>query len=317
MAPLPDSLAASSAKTGRRGLGASFRFNLRELLIVTMLVAVLFAWWRDHREQANRHLVYQEQIHRLTKRRYYFAPVTIPLTLAPGAPGESYQGEYSPATTNSATAYFASTVAAERGVRESLDENASVSSTDFLASLRRGTDAEFQSSLAHYCSHVDLQSLDELLPLLSDTRPFVRQRTLLTLSCTRQHPERAIPAMTPLLADPDLKTAQTAIDAIGSYAHLATEAMPALVAIMQQDDSPLAVHAALAVNQVDYRLDIGPRLAELLSSPHDFVRARAIRELGQHAERDLVEAALVGAYGREPNPTLKLAILDTLNDLDR
>ncbi len=93
--------------------------------------------------------------------------------------------------------------------------------------------------------------------------------------------------------------------------------MPDLVAIMEQDDSPLAVHAALAVHQVDYRRDIGPRLAQLLSSPHDFVRARVIRELDQHAERDDVEAALVAAYGRESNYALKLALLDALNDLDR
>jgi hypothetical protein len=319
MAPLSQPPGAPpSALSGRGRPFAGLRFNLRELLLVTMLVAMMLAWWRDHREQVARHQVFQEQINRLNKWRGYTPRVLIPLSLAPGIEGETYYEEYSPAGTSSAAAYFASTSAADPTASDTdFGTSGPTSTQELVEAICHGTEAEFQRSLARQSTALDAQSFDKLLPWLNDSRPLVRQRTLVALNCTRQYPERAIPAILPRLADPDLKTAQAAIDAIAGYAHFASEAMPALVAIMEQDESPLAVHAALAVHQVDYRRDIGPRLAQLLSSPHDSVRARVIGELDQHAERDDVEAALVAAYGREPNHTLKLALLDALNDLDR
>jgi hypothetical protein len=319
MAPLFQHPGATPPASPNRGRpSASFRFNLRELLLVTALVAVMFAWWRDHREQVNRQQVFQEQIHRLNKNRIHTSRVLIPLSMAPGMDGETYHEEYLPGGMPPAAEYFASTSTAEpRASGPDVAPAPQANVPELVEAICHGTDADFQRLLARRSTALDAPSFDMLLPWLNDSRPLVRQRTLVALNCTRQYPERAIPAMIPLLADPDLKTAQAAIEAIAGYAHFATEAMPDLVAIMEQDDSPLAVHAALAVHQVDYRRDIGPRLAQLLSSPHDFVRARVIRELDQHAERDDVEAALVAAYGRESNYALKLALLDALNDLDR
>jgi hypothetical protein len=95
----------------------------------------------------------------------------------------------------------------------------------------------------------------------------------------------------------------------------AAEASDALRAKMNDGASPLAAIAALSLDQIDSSEDIGPRLVELLRSPHRLVRITAIRNLADHVEPDDVERALALHYPGEADEGVKQEIARALNKL--
>jgi HEAT repeat protein len=86
---------------------------------------------------------------------------------------------------------------------------------------------------------------------------------------------------------------------------------------MDDNESTLAVIAAVALDQIDSREDIGPRLIELLKSPHRQVRMAAVGHLPDHVDREEAERVLAGHYASETDELVKRAIARALNKLQQ
>jgi hypothetical protein len=281
-------------------LTAPLRFQLRDLLLATLLVGMALAWWRDHRQQASRLALYERQIGRFqaggsASRR------PSPLEFEEKIQGARRRSE----STRANGAARLSTGPPPLPPPPGLDE--------FLKLVEHGSDSDYIAGLVAYSlSEPGEAAAPGLIDLLDHPRTAIRRRALESLGKLRVSPEIAVPAMIGRLSDSGDGVASAAAVALGRFGQDAQAALPALVAVMNDDDSPAAAAAAKAIYNIDSR-DIGPRLIDLLESPHAGVRIHAAMILYEHSDPQLAERALIKAYASESDKSVQTAIIDALN----
>lgn len=279
------------------------RFKLRDLLLVTLLVAIALAWWRDHREQASRLKLYQRQVAQLQAGGAGRRRLT-PLEIEIGMQSARHTLERRRSTTSDRPA-----------LPDPLLPPPPPSLDEFLELLEVGSDRSYIEALVAYdVVEPNPEAGDRLLALLDNRRPLIRLRAVQSLGQLQAAPAAtAVPALIALLDDPAEGIANEAIGALGRYGQDSKQAIPALTALMNDDNSPAAVFAALAISRIESDHDIGPRLIELLRSPHEPVRIRAASVLYEHADPQLAERALTRAFAAERREPVRTAIIDALN----
>jgi HEAT repeat protein len=161
------------------------------------------------------------------------------------------------------------------------------------------------------------EAIPGLIELLSDQNPVVRAHALQALGRLRGSPSVVAPAIVPLLDDADENVRVAAVLALGNAALREEAATSALRSKMDDNESTLAVIAAVALDQIDSREDIGPRLIELLKSPHRQVRMAAVGHLPDHVDREEAERVLTEHYYNETDELVKRAIARALNKLQQ
>jgi hypothetical protein len=258
---------------------AWMRFQLRDLLLITAIVAVAVAWWLDHRRLTRRIELYEMQVSRLRfelddARKWG-------VSVVPSQPAQS-RFKYA---------------------------------NEFLAVLDPKVDwYVFQDEMTLFKnSPMASSSVPLLIARLEDPEPEVRTRALSALGVIKQNPEQSVPAIIPHLNDAHANVAWHAANALGEFGPDAASAVGALRAKFHDDDSPIATHAGLMWTQIDPSADIGSRMLALIHSPIRENRWRAVAALPKHMDRLRVESALSKLFETEEDKEIRTMIADALN----
>ena len=283
----PNTLAATSTILRTDSHISGFRFQLRDLLLAVLLVALALGWWLDHRKLAARLKVYQHQISRMRARPQY-----APLAGTSAEIVEAARATLRARTPPSADA-FVSAVS---------DPN--ISEGSFLDMCSRMAGSPFRE-----------EAILDITPLLADPQAAVRRRAVSAIRFMRSSPSTVVPALVPLIDDVDQQTANLAVVTLGSFGSDARPALPALKAKMQDSSSRLAAACAISVHSIDPEDDVRPAIIGLLKSPHADVRSQVVGLLSRYFSAEEIEEKLLGMFESERDQSVRIAILDELNKL--
>jgi HEAT repeat protein len=282
----------SHPQPGSSTAGSGWRFQLRELLWLILLVALGLAWWRDHQQQAVRAELYERQIAQLHRPS---------LSDSERFELERYRQERSP---NSS--------------RLSLGSPISPSATpeEFVRIVAAGDQNAFHQALHSFARSAQAhESIPGLIALLTDSRS--GHMAIQALGRIEGSPETVVPAVIPLLDHPNPNLVMAALQALHVRRSAARQAIPVLTAKMNDASSPLAVTAAIALKDIDPGFDLSKRLAEFLHSPLAEVRAAAVLNLESHIGPEEIEQLLTEMYPAERDESVRRAIANTLNRISR
>jgi HEAT repeat protein len=279
-----DASAPKSVATPISGL----RFQLRDVLVLVLLVALGFGWWRDHRTLTRRLEIYELQVARLSERPPRFA--------------------------SDVPSVFMSD-AIERA-RQQIRDQKPPSVDEFLEAVAVPKDMSFLRMATALSSSPDREeAVPKLIQLLAHPSAQVRNRAVIAIRFLHSSPSEVVPALVPVLSDPHDPNAFEAALALGCFGSDAKPALPALKAKMRDPTSHVAAMAALSVHEIDPDEDIRPVLIDLLQSSHAKVRSQAVNELHRYFDSETIERMLIEMFARERDQSVRTAILDGLNSL--
>ena len=266
------------------------RFGLGTLLTVVLVLSLLLAWWRDHRDLAasleftkarteSLEDLFREQ-HRVGGRNGSFGGMASSLALQ----GSSLQDSFADA-----------------------DDY-----VDFVLTTSDFSEAESTFYLLPqypYAQHV----VERLLQQKGSPQVQVRRRVAHAFQRIALVDDSNVRDLATMLNDPDYEVQQAAIRAITEHGQRAASALPTLRVQAANDHSPIAVECLWAINTIEPMSDIGPRLIELLQHEHTDCRRQAVQSLPRYVPRETVTAVLTNMYFREPDGSIKKAIILAIN----
>ncbi len=305
--------------TTARVVASGWRFQLRELLLLILLIAVALAWWRDHQQQTKRQELYERQIGQLQERRGASVSATELVLEQYKQSLAQYQMELAQHR-NELERYQLERLAWTTRSYQPFQprSTATVTPAEFLQIMRKGENNSFHSALQPFLASANAsEAIPELIKLLANPNPTVRGQSVQSLGRLRGSPETTVPALIPLLSDPERFVRNAAAYALGAFRSDAKTAIPALTALMNNDDDPTAVTAIIVLSEIDSQHKPASRLIELLSSPNVTVRATAVMQLDRYVEAEEIERVLSEMYASEDNEQVRRAIARTLNETGR
>lgn len=143
----------------------------------------------------------------------------------------------------------------------------------------------------------------------------IRVRALATLGKIHRHPDTIVPAFISFLSDENPGIRWHAALALGQFRGDAAAATPALLAQMNDDQSPIAAFSAEMLREIDRAIPIENRLIDLLSQQEGANRNRAIdtlADLGTPTAR----SARVGAFRGETNKQTSNQLAQAIRSTD-
>jgi len=154
----------------------------------------------------------------------------------------------------------------------------------------------------------------------------IRARALMTLAWiaqlgNMQHDDVVVAKLIPLLNDRSLwkdESVELRFNVFGVLREMgksATSAVPALRQVMLDDSCPAAALAAVTINAIDPSVRIGDRLSQLLDSECRENREVAAQCLVEHVLPDIAERLLTRRHAREQSPHVRERIAGSLNQL--
>lgn len=271
-----------------------FRFRLRTLLLSVLFVGIIAAWLTD-RARLNSRLQQSQLESRILKEQLAAMQSQLAENLGQMAPSGTW-GQPS---------------------------DRWASADEFLEMLTTTSDDEEFFSLANSLAETDAQvfhdSINRLTGLLSASDARSRQRALITLRFMRhyrpermtKHSDSIVSAIIPLLSDPDKNV--EAIGTLQSFGSEARDAIEPLRSIMNDDNAWFAPAAAVAIAQIDPVIEIGPRLAELVTRHPDWYTAAF--HLGAHMESHQARRILMKAYEDDEDELKRSGLIQALNQI--
>jgi len=244
-----------------------FKFTIREVVLLTVIVGLSLGWWLDRRHIASE-LAALRRANELAKSEPRFMI------------GESVQTE-KPASTLTGQQFI-------KALRET---------RDWYEFADRTADPFVKTSTAD-------EALPELIALLGDSDQEVRTRAACTLGKMKRKPDRIVPPLIPLLEDEVPNVRWHAAFAIQQFGPEAKSAIPALMKQVDTIESPIAAFAADVIQSIDPDANMEASLIRLLRHTTLENRRRAVAGL-THSSSERVKAALVDAFEREMDSELK------------
>jgi hypothetical protein len=280
-----------------------YRFTLRDLLVLMLLIGLGLGWWTDRRRMESRlELAELRILHlRADQRNYRALQEELRQRLAEA------ESAASTATPHDRPPPFS---AAE----------------ELTAFVRTGPPLGFppQGRAYHWFASpvrdargtlAAQEAVPELADLLADHDEHVRARAAWAVGVVAEpHPE-VTSKLIPLLDDPAPTVQWHAANALGEFRAAAEAAIPALEALMQEDECPIAAFATVCITRIDSRRTFGPRLAQLAVNRHSQNRKQAILQLRYHMPHDEVAQVLTTAFASEGDPEVRNTIAIVLNQL--
>lgn len=252
------------------------QFNILNLLMATVLCAVFLAWWKTSSSLRDT----QSQLDTMLR----------PRQVTPTPEGYWIQPQV-------------------------LDKQ-DISPDEFLTVLRTGNSDEFDDMANSFAgSDVADESISMLLELTVDNDAGIRARALSTLGRMHRHADVVVPGFIAQLSSEDVGIRWYAITALGNLKGHARAAVPTLMEQLEDDNSPTAVSAAVALRQIAPEIPTEARLIELLPTQTGHNRNRAIdalADLGTSPARD----ALVRAFKTEKDSELRSQIGHAIKRVD-
>lgn len=265
---------------------SGLRFQLRDVLILILLVALGLGWWRDHQTLTRRLEIYELQVARLNER-----PPRIELP----------------------SAFVRDAV--ERA-RQQARKQEPPSVDEFLAAVAIPKDMSFIGMATALNGSPDCdEAVPGLIQLLAHPNAHVRNRAINAIRFLHSSPSEVVSALIPVLSDPHEQNAFDAAVTLGSFGSDARPALPALNAKMRDPTSHFAAMAALSVHEIEPDQDIRPILINLLQSSHARVRSQVVNELPRYFDSEAIEQKLIEMFASERDKKVRTDILDELNRL--
>lgn len=202
---------------------------------------------------------------------------------------------------------------------------------DFISAVEREYDdghisSGFASELAH-AKEADFEAtVQRLIPLMSSPQAHVRKNALSVLSGTfyfgysrmRTHLGEFTDAAMKLFhqsgkGSDEQARVLAALQTAG--ANSSTSAVEMVTQVMNDNEHPLAVQAALTVAEMDPTIEIGPRLKQLVEIRHS-QWSTAVESLHQHLPDKEVYEFLKSEYAQAKTENDKQTLAGALNKLD-
>jgi len=276
---LQENEGSRSQSSTTRGKKHWFRFSVLTLLLLTLVVALGMAWWRDHRQMSSTNDLQARQIRKLQQQ---------------------VDEQHNVFVGNLTTFRL---------------KNAE----DLVQFVEKATDQEFHSENwgPFGNSHVANQSVPLLLKLLDSPQESTRIRALTLFAWmgrAKRPPEvDPIPKLISLLENPSSRTRTSAMWALGKNGRNAKDALPSLKAIMERDISHNSYCATMAVEEIDAAIDIGPRLRELFLHGNNIMRQNVAFRLPDHLPAKEAREILSAQYERETDNEVRESLAQAMN----
>jgi len=237
-------------------------FSIRDLFLLTVIIAMGIGWWLDHRHISAASAALRNAVVLLKNEQ------------------------------NSRVSFSSSPIVKKRwnGTNE-----------QFLQALREIKDwYEFADRTADpFVQSPDAEdAVPALIELLSDENTEVRKRAASTLGKLKKRAPEVVPALIILLGDEVPNNRWHAAYSLGGCGKDATAALPALEKLALDKESPVGAFAATMMTQIDPDVEIEPILIAHLGSSSLHNRTTAVQYLSRKGS-EAARPALIEAFRTE------------------